>query len=83
MDRFFNTSGPPNLAEHYVLDPLLRWNLPEVLTLISQKKYFLLHAPRQTGKTTCLLALCDYLNQQGDMHCVYINVEEAQASVED
>jgi hypothetical protein len=30
---------------------------------LRQKKYFLLHAPRQTGKTTCLLALADYLNQ--------------------
>jgi len=29
------------------------------VTLIAQEKYFLLHAPRQTGKTTCLLALAD------------------------
>ncbi|MEM7495599.1 MAG: ATP-binding protein [Myxococcota bacterium] len=82
MERFFNTAGPPNAAEHYVLDPLSRWNLPRVLALIDQRKYFLLHAPRQTGKTTCLLALCDYLNQQGRFRCVYINVEEAQAAEE-
>ena len=25
----------------------------------------MLHAPRQTGKTSCLLALCDYLNALG------------------
>ncbi len=83
MERFFNTAGPPNPAKHYVLDPLKRWDLPQVLSLIDQEKYFLLHAPRQTGKTTCMLALRDYLNKQGQLHCVYINVEEAQAAEED
>jgi len=47
MERFFNTAGPLHSAKHYVLDPLLRWNLPEALTLIDREKYFLLHAPRQ------------------------------------
>jgi hypothetical protein len=49
------------------------------MALIGQKKYFLLHAPRQTGKTTCLLALADYLNQVGQYHAVYANIEGAQA----
>ncbi|MEM7494969.1 MAG: ATP-binding protein [Myxococcota bacterium] len=83
MERFFNTAGPINPADHYALDPLHRWDLPKVLSLIDQKKYFLLHAPRQTGKTTCLNALRDHLNQQGRLRCVYINVEAAQAAVED
>ncbi|MEM7403249.1 MAG: ATP-binding protein, partial [Myxococcota bacterium] len=83
MQRFFNTAGPLNLAEHYILDPLMRWNLPEVLTLIDQKKYFLLHAPRQTGKTTCLKALRDYLNHAGHYRCVYVNVEAGQAARND
>jgi hypothetical protein len=81
--RFFNTAGPVNCAEHYCLPPLERWNLPEVLSLIDQKKYFVLHAPRQTGKTTTLLALMDYLNQQGTYRCLYINVEAAQTARED
>ena len=55
--RFFNTAGPVNPQDHYCLPPLTRLNLDEVLSLIAQKKYFLLHAPRQTGKTSCLLAL--------------------------
>ena len=49
--RFFNTEGPVRLDDHYCLPPLQRWDLDAVLTLIAQKKYFLLHAPRQTGKT--------------------------------
>ena len=47
--------------------------------LIAQKRYFVLHAPRQTGKTTCLLALMDHLNQQSDYHVLYANIEAAQA----
>jgi len=59
--RFFNTKSPVRPDDHYCLPPLHRWDLDEVLTLIDQKKYFLLHAPRQTGKTSCLLALMDHL----------------------
>ncbi|MEM7589753.1 MAG: AAA family ATPase, partial [Myxococcota bacterium] len=83
MERFFNTAGPLNPAKHYVLDPLQRWDLPKVLSLINQEKYFLLHAPRQTGKTTCLHALASYLNKQGDLHCVCISTEGGQAARED
>ncbi|MEM7495878.1 MAG: AAA-like domain-containing protein [Myxococcota bacterium] len=78
MARFFNTAGPLNTAKHYGLDPLQRWDLPKVLTLIDQEKYFLLHAPRQTGKTTCLRALADFLNKQGRHACVYMSVERAR-----
>ncbi len=57
--RFFTTEGPVNCQDHYCLPPLARLDLEDVMALIAQKKYFLLHAPRQTGKTTCLLALAD------------------------
>jgi hypothetical protein len=63
---------------HYYIDPLTRFNLDEILSLIDQRKYFILHAPRQTGKTSCLLALRDYLNAQGDYYAVYVNVEGGQ-----
>jgi hypothetical protein len=63
--RFFTTEGPVNCVDHYCLPPLARFDLDDVLALIGQKKCFLLHAPRQTGKTTCLLALADYLNRAG------------------
>ena len=81
--RFFNTAGPVNCAEHYCLPPLGRLDLNEILRLIRQKKYFVLHAPRQAGKTTYLLALQDYLNQTGEYRCVYFNVEVAQSARED
>lgn len=81
--RFFNTAGPVRYDDHYCLPPLTRFDLEGVLTLISQKKYFVLHAPRQTGKTTCMLALMDYLNQSNQYHCLYCNVEMAQTARED
>jgi hypothetical protein len=81
--RFFNTAGPVNPKDHYCLPPLARLNLDELLGLIQQKKYFVLHAPRQTGKTSALLALMDHLNTSGEYRCVYVNVEVAQAARED
>jgi hypothetical protein len=81
--RFFNTAGPVNPADHYCLDPLRRIDLDMLLPLIEQQKYFVLHAPRQTGKTTCLLALREYLNAGDRYRCVYVNVEIAQSARED
>jgi len=81
--RFFNTAGPSVCERHYCLEPLERFNLEEMLNLIDQQKYFVLHAPRQTGKTTCLLSLMDFLNKQGQYKCLYINVESAQGARED
>ena len=80
MERFFNTAGPQQADIHYTVDPLSRIDLDDVLILIRQRKYFVLHAPRQTGKTSCMLALRDLLNRQGDYICVYANVEGGQAS---
>lgn len=81
--RFFNTAGPVKCDKHYCLPPLSRFDLPEILTLIGQEKYFVLHAPRQSGKTSCMLALQDYLNVSGDYRSLYVNVEAAQAARED
>ena len=80
VPKFFNTAGPIQPDIHYNVDPLKRIDLDEIMDLIEQRKYFILHAPRQTGKTTCLLALRDYLNEQGDYIAVYANVEAGQAS---
>lgn len=73
--RFFNTAGPVNPEDYYCLPPLERFDLDDVLRLIRQKKYLVLHAPRQTGKTSSLMALMKYLNAQGQYRCLYINVE--------
>ena len=80
VPKFFNTAGPIQPDIHYNIDPLTRIDLEELESLIYQRKYFVLHAPRQTGKTSCLLALRDYLNARGEFYAVYANVEVGQAS---
>ena len=82
--RFFNTTGPVRPDKHYSIPPLERLNLDDVLTLIRNERYFVLHAPRQTGKTSTLFALRDLLNSgaEGEYRCVYANVEAGQASRE-
>ncbi len=82
-ERFFNTEGPVNCEKHYCLDPLFRIDISEIIQLVAREKYFVLHAPRQTGKTTCLLALMDHLNREGTYTCLYINVETGQSARED
>lgn len=77
--KFFNTAGPIQSDIHYCVNPLKRIDLDDIEQLIQQRKYFILHAPRQTGKTSCLLALRDYLNEQGTYVAVYANVEAGQA----
>ena len=83
--RDFNTAGPVRPDWHYCIPPLERLNLREVLALVRKARYFVLHAPRQTGKTSALLALRDLLNggTVGEYRCVYVNVETAQTARED
>jgi hypothetical protein len=80
MPRSFNTAGPCIAGDHYMLDPLARLDVEEVLRLVDDKRYFVLHAPRQTGKTTCLLALMKRLNDEGRYRALYANIEAAQAA---
>ncbi len=80
--RFFTTAGPVKPERHYCIPPLDRLDLDEVLRLVRDEKYFVLHAPRQTGKTSALLALRDRLHADG-CRCVYANVEGAQTARED
>ena len=83
--RFFNTEGPVRPDEHYAIPPLARVNREEILGLIHAKRYFVLHAPRQTGKTSALIALRDLLNsgEVGEYRCVDVNVEGGQVARDD
>ena len=81
MPRFFNTSGPCNPARHYMLPAQER--LPDVRRSIDMERYFVLHAPRQTGKTTSIAALAKSLNEEGRYAAVLASCEEAQAVGED
>ena len=83
--RFFNTEGPVRPDDHYAVAPLDRMDVDELLGLIRAKRYFVLHAPRQTGKTSALIALRDLLNsgEAGSFRCVDVNVEVGQVARDD
>ena len=83
--RRFNTEGPVRPSKHYAIAPLDRVDVEGLLQLIEDERYFVLHAPRQTGKTSALIALRDLLNsgKAGRRRCVNVNVEPAQVARDD
>jgi hypothetical protein len=54
----------------------------ELMSLIDAKQYFVLHAARQSGKTTLLFELVDRINAKGDCHALYCSLEAAQPFTE-
>ncbi|WP_373693684.1 ATP-binding protein [Limnofasciculus baicalensis] len=77
MSRWFNIAGPCKPDKHYMLPPTSR--LPDLETLIEQESYFVVHAPRQTGKTTAMLALAQQLTASGRYAAVMVSVEVGSA----
>ena len=75
----FNTTGPCFPDEHYMMPALDR--LPGVRELVSGGNYFVVHAPRQTGKTTALKALVSEINAKGEMVAIYCTLESIQRLV--
>jgi AAA-like domain len=73
MPRWFNTAGPCQAENHYMLPPLTR--LPQIERLIAQKSYFVIHAPRQIGKTTTILSLAEQLNASGQYVSAVLSAE--------
>ncbi|MEO0373877.1 MAG: ATP-binding protein [Cyanobacteria bacterium P01_A01_bin.17] len=73
MARWFNTAGPCKADIHYMLPPTER--LPQLGRIIEQQGYFVVHAPRQTGKTTAMLALAKQLTASGQYTAVLVSAE--------
>ncbi len=80
--REFNTEGPVVAEDHYHIPPLDRANPAEIQRLLARKRYFVLHAPRQTGKTSALLALQGLLNARGDYLVWCVTSTEASGPAE-
>lgn len=75
--RRFNTAGPCHPDDHYMLPPERR--LPEVRRLIDEKAYFVIHAPRQTGKTTFVGSLAQALTSEGRYAALHTSCEAGQS----
>lgn len=78
--KFFNTTGPMKSGEHYCLPLSTRLDENELRRYIEKKDYFILHAPRQTGKTSTMLNFTKTLNAEGKYTALYVNVECGQAA---
>jgi hypothetical protein len=76
VKRFFNTTGPCVPGDHYMLPASVRCG--EIFNLIERKQYFVIHAARQSGKTTLLKALATELNAGTAYKALYCSLESVQ-----
>ncbi|MDM8557812.1 AAA-like domain-containing protein [Candidatus Parabeggiatoa sp. HSG14] len=76
MKKTFNIAGPCHPNKHYMLPSQERCQ--GLMQLIEQNQYFVIHAARQSGKTTLLLELTKQLNETGDYYALYCSLETAQ-----
>ena len=81
MQKWFNTAGPCQADIHYMLPSTVR--LPEIVNLIAQRNYFVIHAPRQVGKTTAMLTLAQELMASGQYTAVMLSLEVGAAFSDD
>jgi type II secretory pathway predicted ATPase ExeA len=79
--KYFNIAGPCHPSEHYMLDPLRNIG-KEVMNLIERKYYFVIHAARQSGKTTLLKELVRRINAEQKYYALYCSLEAIQAFTE-
>ncbi|NJK74895.1 MAG: ATP-binding protein [Oscillatoriales cyanobacterium RU_3_3] len=81
MPRWFNIAGPCRADKHYMLSATVR--LPDLEPLIEQESYFVVHAPRQTGKTTAMVALAKQLTESGRYAAAMVSAEVGSAFNDD
>jgi len=79
--KYFNVAGPCIEGKHYMIDATERlYN--ELMDLINSEQYYVVHAARQTGKTTLLIDLANKINKEGKYYAVYCSLENAYITPE-
>ncbi len=81
--RFFNTAGPCKPSKNYMLPATERLIAEDVMHLIQQEAYFIVHAPRQTGKTTAMHELAKQLTDSGKYIAILVSMEVGAAFPDD
>jgi len=81
MPKWFNTAGPCQPDIHYMVPPVQR--LPKLKRIIEQRGYFVIHAPRQSGKTTAMLTLAQELTASGTYAAILVSAEVGQPFSQD
>lgn len=81
MERYFNTTGPCREEWHYMLPATAR--VEALKALIDQRLYFVIHAPRQVGKTTSMIGLAKELTAAGTYASVLLTCEQGSVFKDD
>lgn len=76
--KSFNTTGPCRPEMHYMLPPEARLRSVDLQRMIDEELYWVLHAPRQTGKTSFLMSWVQTLNASEQVVACYVSVERCQ-----
>ena len=75
---YFNTTGPCRPEMHFMLPPKERLVGAQLDRYIDDQLYWILHAPRQTGKTTFLQSWMREINSGDEAVSCYVSVETCQ-----
>ncbi|MDR2353361.1 MAG: ATP-binding protein [Deltaproteobacteria bacterium] len=76
LAKYFNTGGPSDPSRHYVVPAVER--VPVARQLVEDGLFFVLHGPRQSGKTTFVLEFIREINSCGRYHAFYLSLQEAR-----
>ncbi len=76
MKKHFNVAGPCIQSQHYMLH--FQEKYKEIQDLVDSGIYFVLHAARQTGKTTTVQQLTKQINKAENYYALYCSLETAQ-----
>ncbi|MEU8901522.1 ATP-binding protein [Nocardia sp. NPDC048505] len=79
--RYFNTVGPCDPDLHYMLSAEER--LPSAQEYFEFGFYFIVHAPRQSGKTTALLGMARELTAEGHFLALSVSCESVSTYGDD
>lgn len=79
--KFFNTVGAIDPKQHYFLPHRLDWE--QFTEFIERRYYFVLHAPRQSGKTSAIIEFVKHLNKEKKYTALYLSTESARTAVND
>jgi hypothetical protein len=77
-EKFFNTTGPCDPEKHYMLPAEDRLVGASLGRYIKNELYWVLHAPRQTGKTTFLQGWMHEINSGEEAIACYVSAERCQ-----
>ncbi|MGE5344032.1 MAG: AAA-like domain-containing protein [Candidatus Omnitrophota bacterium] len=73
MKKYFNDTGACFPEEHYMVD--ISNKLSNIFQLVEQGKYFIIHRPRQYGKTTVINKLNKLLQANADYFPINLTFE--------